>query len=593
MNTVLSPQSETFSHRLSLKGQRWLFVPSGSDHFVQQLCQVLDLPPFLSRILSVRTHSVDEARAFLSPSLRAHLPAPFDLPGMDNLVRCLVEATLQRKKMAIWGDYDVDGATSAALWVRFFRQLGISVQTYIPHRMDEGYGPNKAGLKTLRDVGISTVVIVDCGTTAFEALAYAQSIGLEVIVVDHHLPEATLPLCSALVNPKRPDADVTAKVFEDCAAVGVSFFCLVALRQALREKGFFNKVPEPLLIDLLDLVALGTVCDVMPLVGVNRLFVKKGLEVMNKQPNLGLRALADRAEIQSTLMAYHLGFVLGPRINAGGRLGESDLGVRLLSTDHALEASELAASLHFLNQKRQVVEKSVLEEALIQAEDQKDQAVLYVGGKDWHEGVVGIIASRLKDRYHKPVFVVSWSDQEGKGSARSIPGIDLGRIIHQGVQSEILLKGGGHQMAGGFSLERSQEKAFHHFLNTKMAKALTKGAFDRELFIHTPLTFSAVTDDALSKLKILEPFGVGNPKPLFAFLDVSVGFVQPVGDGHLRLTLQESGGGNCEAIAFRVKDTALGDFLSSSSGRRFHVAGHIDRNLYGKRQIVVEDVLLS
>ena len=580
----------------SLKGQRWVMKESTPWTF--KLAQHLSLSPFVAKLLGERVDSLEDAEAFLAPSLKNHLPDPCVLPDLSLALERISHAIQTGELIGIWGDYDVDGATSSALWGRFLQALGCPVRTYIPDRFLEGYGPSVPGLTQLASEGVRLVIMLDCGTTAFGPLEAARDLGLEVVVIDHHMPEAKHPVCHALVNPKRLDSSQDMGPFLSLAAVGVSFCVLVALSRYLREQGLFSATrPEPNLIHFLDLVALGTVCDVMPLRGLNRLLVTKGLEVMARRQNLGLKTLMDVAQLRTKASAYHLGFVLGPRINAGGRIGASRLGVDLLMTECPVQALEISRLLDRLNLERQDIEKGIEQEAMDQAEAQDGARVLLTSGAGWHQGVIGIVASRLKDRFFKPSFVIAWEgdapDALGKGSARSIPGIDLGSLIHEACHQGLLLGGGGHPMAGGLTLRRDQEAPFRVFLEDRV-RALCPEPPVPELRLTAPLTAKALTDDLIHQLEALAPFGMGNPQAVAVFHDVRLVSLFPVGEGHLRAVFSQMDGAPLEAMAFRVVGKPLGDFLSSRPPTSFSIAGSIQKSTYnGKIQVILEDILLA
>ena len=573
----------------SLSGRAWVFAFS-SDSYVQKLCQTLDISTTLAQILGTRISDPEAGEAFLSPSLKDHLPDPRCLPDMEPFLTCLAAAIRLQKPIAIWGDYDVDGATSAALWVRFLRHFGISATIYIPDRMTEGYGLNVQGLRTLHAQGIQTVIIVDCGTTAFDELTEAQNLGLEILIIDHHMPQAHLPPCQALVNPKRWDASPEAKPFESLAAVGLSFFCAMALNRFLRHHNFYTDTrPEPALIPLLDLVALGTVCDVMPLLGINRTLVAKGIEVLAQRQNLGLKTLSDVAGLKERPTAGHCGFLLGPRINAGGRIGKSSLGTELLSTLDPTRALQIAMELNALNQGRQTLERHIEEDAIAQAEAQGPSPVIVVAGTTWHWGVIGITASRLKDRFHKPTFVIGWQEGEGKGSARGMPGTDVGTLILEAAAHKLIVNGGGHTMAGGLSLTPDQLPAFHTFLQNKLQGFQPQAP---QMSIAASLTFASLTPDLLDQVARLAPFGMGNPQPVFAFHDVRLQGLVPMGETHFRLHLVDASGARASAVAFRARGRPLGDFLLSAPRGPFHLAASAENSSYGLR-LIVEDIALS
>jgi single-stranded-DNA-specific exonuclease len=582
------------SSKKSIKGQLWIENPV-AERWVQGLMQKFSLSSLASYILACRTQTFEEAESFLNPSLKNHLPDPRCLPDIHQAISLLSEALSQKKSIALWGDYDVDGATSSALWINFFKALSCDAKLYIPDRFREGYGPNSEGLKKLAQEGVQVVVMVDCGTTAFTPLQVAQDCGLEVVVIDHHMPESHLPPCKALVNPKRLDAVSENIAFESLAAVGLSFLVIIALNRHLRENNFYTaEHPEPSLIAFLDLVALGTVCDVMPLLGVNRLFVQKGLEVMAQRFNLGLKTLMDVSNLREKPSAYHLGFVLGPRINAGGRIGASSLGTQLLTTADPEEAFRLAIQLDELNKERQEIEKTLENDAMEQAGAQEDQSVLIVSEKGWHQGVIGIIASRLKERFYKPSFIISWEgdgpESIGKGSARSIPGIDIGSLIHEAHLKGILMHGGGHKMAGGFSLQYQHFDAFKVFLIQRVQE-LCPQLPKPYLRVTPPLTFNALGDNLLNQILSLAPFGQGNPQPVAVFHEVRLKALYPVGAQHLRAELIQLDGSTASAMAFRARGTALGEFLLSGPDDFFSIAATLQRSHYtGKIQLILEDI---
>ncbi len=576
---------------LSLKGQAGV-VPS-QNCWAQKLSQQLGLSPLVAQVLADRAHSLEEAEAFLRPSLKNHLPDPAVLPDIQKAIDLLIHAIQSKRPMAIWGDYDVDGATSSALWIRFLKSLGFEPKVHIPNRFREGYGPNSQGLKALADQGVQVVIIVDCGTTAFEPLETAQSLGLDVVVIDHHMPEARLPPCSALINPKRCDTSSEVEPFRSLAAVGLSFFVIMALNRALRKNGYYDaKNPEVPLLPLLDIVALGTVCDVMPLLGINRVLVSSGLKVMARRTNLGVRTLLDVSGIREIPTTYHLGFVLGPRINAGGRIDESDLGTRLLVTEDPNEAFQIATQLDTLNRERQSIEKTLEQQAIAQAESQKDAPILVVAGPEWHQGVIGIVASRLKDRFHKATFVIGWDPdgETGRGSARSINGLDIGSLIHEAQHKGLILGGGGHPMAGGLSLKRSHYESFIQFVQ-KRVPTLQPHPPKPRIHLTAPLTFQALTDDFLQQLQMLAPFGMGNPQPVILFHGLMLQSVACVGTHHLRLTLMQLDGKRIQAMAFRAVGKPLGDFLLNRPQSTFKAAAIVQKNTYnGNIQLILEDI---
>ncbi len=542
----------------SLKGFDWVLA-SAEDRLVMQYMQAHDLPEFLSRILVARDIDFDNVRDFLSPSLRKFLPEPLILNDMRQGIKRTLAAVKESEKIVVYGDYDVDGATSSALLRRYFRDIGVITELYIPDRLDEGYGANSAALGKLSDNGYKLCLMVDCGTTSFDALGSAKQCGLDVIVLDHHTAETRLPEAIAIINPNRLDQDLGERIdLKYLCAAGVAFLFLVALNRALRESGYFNKTKEPDLLCYLDIVALGTVCDVMPLKGLNRAFVTQGLKVAAKRKNLGLATIADEADLKGGISAaYHFGFVIGPRINAGGRVGKADAGSKLLFTEDALEAKELACQLNALNAQRQEIERQVLEEAVLQVEANSlaDRSVIMVMGKDWHPGVIGIVSSRLKDRYHKPALVVTDWEGEQKGSGRSVSGLDMGVLMHQAVHKGLLSKGGGHAMAAGFTICSGCYESFYDFLDDAARPHMQ----NRQLKLHLDgyLTVDGLNDIFMSHLQRLEPYGSGHPTPTFAFSHMNCMFADVLGDQHIRLQLEDETGKRLKAMAFRAMQTPL------------------------------------
>lgn len=576
----------------SAHGRKWVLRPC-DERLSAAIGQRLNLPEIVCRVLVGRGVGLDDAATFLSPTLRDLLPNPSHLKDMDKAVARLVRALEQGEKIAVFGDYDVDGATSSALMLRFLRAVGAEPLLYIPDRMVEGYGPNAKAMQTLYDQGARVVITVDCGITAFIPIQAAADLGIDVIVIDHHEAEPALPAACAVVNPKRLDDDSPHK---HMAAVGVSFLVLVALNRALRQNGWYGSTcTPPDLMGLLDIVALGTVCDVVPLVGVNRALVTQGLKVMGNRRNAGLSALADVAGVTEKPDAYHLGYVMGPRVNAGGRVGQCDLGARLLSCDSAEEATGMAVRLHEFNQQRQEVEAAVLFEAIEQAETQValgEQPLLLVAGESWHPGVIGIVAGRLKERYNLPVCVVALDGGMAKGSGRSVPGLDLGRSVIAAREAGILQAGGGHAMAAGFSLDAGRLEELRTFLSERLSEQLEGGGLVPMLELDGALDIQGATTDLLETLAQVGPYGAGNEEPRFVIPDVRIGRSDIVGQGHVRCFLSGPRGGRLKAIAFKAADSDLGMMLLNSRGAALHVAGTLRLDSWQGRneaQLIIDD----
>jgi len=573
----------------SLCGRRWR-RRAGEDRTGLAVAQQWGLPEIIGRLLASRGVSLEQAERFLHPTLRDDLPDPGHLRGMDAAVARLTRAVAEGEIIAVFGDYDVDGATSAALLQRFLMAVGGRVRVYIPDRQREGYGPNAPALLRLKAEGAAVVITVDCGVTAHAPLAAAADAGLDVIVVDHHIAEPALPAALAIINPNRLDETSPHGVL---AAVGVTFLLVVALNRALREGGWYASRPVPDLLQWLDLVALGTICDVVPLTGVNRALVAQGLRVLQRRGNLGLAALADAAALGERLDCYHAGFILGPRVNAGGRVGEADLGARLLATDDPDEAKMLAQRLDALNAERREIEARVLAQAIEQVEADPAHPLVFVAGEGWHPGVIGIVASRLKERYNRPACVVAVSQGIGKGSGRSVPGVALGAAVIAARQAGLLVNGGGHAMAAGFTVETAKLTALRDFLAERIAAALGDGDVKPELGIDGLLAADAATPDLVALLERLGPFGAGNSEPRFALPNLRVLRADIVGGQHVRCVLGDGGGSaRLKAIAFRCIEGELGPALLNGQGRSFHLAGHLRADNWQGRngvQLMIDD----
>lgn len=577
----------------SLSGRRWL-ARAGDERLAQALAQRLGLPELVGRVLASRGVGLDEAEGFLNPTLKDLLPDPAHLKGMDRAVERLVKAVTGGETIGIFGDYDVDGATSSALLRNALDGMGARARVYIPDRIKEGYGPNAPALLRLKDEGVGVVVTVDCGTTAFDALEAATQAGLDMIVVDHHVGEAALPAALAVINPNRLDE---TSPHGHMAAVGVAFLLAVGLNRGLKQAGWYQSRPAPDLMRWLDLVALGTVCDVVPLVGVNRALVVQGLKVMARRNNVGLAALADVAGVKERPDSYTLGYVLGPRVNAGGRVGEAELGTRLMSTDDPAEAAEIARQLDGYNKDRQEIEAAVLYDAIEQVEGRPDDGrpLLVAAGENWHPGVIGIVAGRLKERYGRVACVVALEGDQGKGSGRSVPGLDLGTAIIAARQAGLLRAGGGHAMAAGFTVARDKLGALSDFLAERL-QAQLEGDLVPLLELDGALDAGAAGIDLVETLAQVGPFGSGNPEPRFAISGARIVKADVVGSGHVRLMLAGAGGKRLKAIAFRAADSEMGHALLSSAGAAFHLAGTLRVDTWqgnSSVQLIVDDAAIA
>lgn len=571
----------------SLTGRRWVGPDAYRERAADALVQQTGLPRPVCAVLARQGIQTDAVEAYMSPALRDLLPDPRGLREMEKAATRFLTSVRNAEKIAVFADYDVDGGSSAALLITWLRDMGQTATLYVPDRIDEGYGPNEEAMSALaRDHDL--VICVDCGTLSHDPIAAAT--GADVIVLDHHLGGETLPPAFAVVNPNRQDE--SGDMGHLCAAAVVFLFLVEAGRQ-LREQG----AKGPNMLSMLDLVGLATVADVAPLTGVNRAFVRQGLKVMGQRNRAGLRALTDVARLDTAPAAYHLGYVLGPRINAGGRIGQADLGARLLSTDNDNEAAALAERLDSLNTDRREVEAAVRAAALDQAEDRGlDAPLVWAAGDGWHPGVVGIVASRLKENTNRPAIVIGFEGDVGKGSGRSVSGIDLGASIQRLAAEGLIEKGGGHKMAAGLSLSRDQlEPAM-----ARLAELLDRQGAGRlgaaDLRCDGILMPGAATVELIQELEKVGPFGAGAPSPRFAIPSIGIGFSKRVGENHLKLTLKDGMGVNIDAIAFGAFDSDLGPALSAGDGKRFHVAGRLEINTWGGRQKVqirVEDAAIA
>lgn len=559
----------------SVTARRWtLRGGSGGDvdRLALAIAQRFDLPEIVGRIMAQRGIGLQAVDRFLDPTLRTELPDPSRFRDMDAAAERLADAVVTGQTIGLFADYDVDGATSAASMARYFRAVGARTLLHIPDRIDEGYGPNLPALKGLVEQGAGVVVCLDCGILAVDTLGQARAAGIDVVVVDHHIAEPDLPAAVAVVNPNRLDEEPG---FGHLAACGVTFVTLVAVNRALRARGWFTDRREPDLRGILDLTALGTVCDVVPLTGLNRAFIAQGLKVMAGRATPGLAALADVAGLDRKPDPYHLGFVLGPRINAGGRVGRADLGARLLSTDDPAEARQIAGELDRYNEERRTIEAEVLDRAIAQAEEAGDSPVLVVSGDGWHPGVVGIVASRLKDRFHRPACVIGVEDGVGKGSGRSVPGVDLGAAVIAAHQAGVLEKGGGHAMAAGFTVAAGRIDAFRDFLAERVSAALSGTPRVAELSVDAAVSPRGANADLVRAVSRVGPFGTGNSEPRFVLSGARIVSSGVVGENHVRCTLAGGDGGRVNAIAFRAMTGDLGPALLQAGQLPIHVAGHL------------------
>ncbi len=575
--------------RTSALGQEWRErLDHRSRNEALAMTQAHAIPDLVARVMAGRGVDADSAEAFLSPSIRDLMPDPSTMTDMDAAAARLAGAIVANEQVAIFGDYDVDGAASSALLHRFLGSHGIASQIRIPDRIFEGYGPNPAAMRELAASGASLIVTVDCGSTSFEAIEAARKAGADVVVLDHHQTGETLPPCSAVVNPNRHD-DLSG-LGHLCAA-GVVFMTLVATIRLLRQQGHYSADrPPPDLIQMTDLVALATVCDVVPLVGLNRAFVLRGLQAMRSRQNAGLAALADVAKLSAPPEPWHLGFLLGPRINAGGRIGDAALGARLLVTQEPGEATQIAAQLEELNRERQAQEASMVEEAVAQAQAEIGEGdgpfVLLTESVNWHAGIVGLIASRLKERFRRPAFAIQFdANGRGAGSGRSIVGVDIGRAIRAAVENGILLKGGGHAMAAGLTVERSRLADLRVFLEEQLSPVRSALEENHILRVDGALTSRSANPALLEILDRAGPYGAGNAQPVFAFPAHSVRDARIVGRDHVSVKLLAGDGATLQGIAFKAAETELGQMLMAGHPS-LHVAGTLSADAWRGQQRV-------
>ena len=578
MSAVAVTEPRTFLDvTRSVTGRGWR-SRLADDRGALALAQRLEVPEIIGRVLAARGVDLDGGEDFLNPSLRASLPNPSDFRDMDRAAERLKRAITKAEPTVVFGDYDVDGATSSALLKRFFEATGGRLEIYIPDRLSEGYGPNTPALLRLKEAGARLVITTDCGISAHQPLAAAADAGLDVVVVDHHLAEPRLPPACAVVNPNRLDE---SGAHGQLAAVGVTYLLVIAVNRALRAAGWYGAGrPEPDLLQWLDLVALGTVCDIVPLTGLNRPLVTQGLKVMARRSNIGLAALAEVAGLSERPGAYHLGFVLGPRINAGGRVGRSDLGARLLTTRDTDEAVALAHQLNDLNVERRAIERAVEHAVLAHLAHREAEPgpLVFATGEGWHPGVIGIVAIRLVDRYRRPAFVVALDGGVGKGSGRSVAGVDIGAAVTAARQAGLLINGGGHPMAAGLTVAAERLDELEHFLGQRISPQAAEAVGANSLGLDGALSVAGATPELLETLARAGPFGAGNPEPRFAVPAARVVRADVVGENHVRCILADSGGGRLKAIAFRSLDGELGPALLNAGGAHLHIAGRLRAN---------------
>ena len=569
----------------SLNKARWV-LPKADLDTVDLMARKYDLPEIIARLLVQRGVTMEEVKTFLNPTLKDDFPSPFSLKGMGDMAEDVAIAIEQGQKFAIFGDFDVDGATSSAVLHRFLKAVGIDAPIYIPDRLSEGYGPNIDALRKLKEQGADVLMMLDCGTTAFDVIKAGSDLGLKIIILDHHESESGLPECWHVINPKRKDDESGLDML---AAVGVTFMACVAINNRLRDRNFYNNnnVKEPDLKALLDVVALGTVCDMVPLTGVNRLFVRAGFAIPYERMNTGMRALMDTAKIRPPLSTYDCGFILGPRINAGGRIHKADLGAQLLSSNDPEECKNIAWTLHDCNEQRKAIQQEMEEEAIARVAElgMEDAPMILVDDESWHPGLSGLVAGRLKERYNKPACVVTYAcdlsgRREGRGSGRSVPGIHIAQSFIDARNAGLLEKGGGHAMAGGFTVLPEKLKDLHAFLNDHIARQMENVDSNVDTVVDGILSVRGASVELVTLLQNhIGPFGQEHPEPVFCFENVRVHSADVLGGSHVRVMLADwEGGSRIKAMAFRAVGTPLGDALLNASGKAFHVLGSLKIN---------------
>jgi single-stranded-DNA-specific exonuclease len=579
---------------LSISGKNWILRKYNHNE-ISYLKDNFSLDEITSKLLSIRNIKREDINSFLNPSIKNFLPNPNNLIDMEKSTKRTIAAINKQEKIGIFGDYDVDGATSTALLGQYFSSLNIPYQIYIPDRKKEGYGPSIESFKELIKNGVKIIFTVDCGTLSFKAIEYAKENNIDVIVLDHHQSEINLPKAFSVVNPNRLDDKSNLQYL--CAA-GVTFMFLVSVNRELRLNDWFKKniIKEPDLINYLDLVSLGTVCDVVPLIGLNRAIVKQGLKILNTKKNLGLKTLLNICKIESNPSTYHLGFMLGPRINAGGRVGKCSHGANLLLNNDPKNAFKLASELDQFNKERQILEKDLLQKILNEIKDYTNDPVLVLSGKNWHEGIIGIVAARLKDKFNKPVIIISIEGDLGKASARSIIGFDIGSAIIAATQEKILLKGGGHKMAGGFSIKIQNIEKFKNFIFNKFRRINEDLTSDKPLYLDSIISPTALNLDFYNKVNNLAPFGSGNPEPKFIIENLKTITGKVVGEKHIKSVLIGEEGSSIKTIAFNAVENDLGAYLLKKNNKPYNIAGKLSLNEWKGQsnvEFIIDDISVN
>jgi single-stranded-DNA-specific exonuclease len=576
---------------ISVVGKNWIQKEFDLDE-IKFIKENFFLDEIVAKLLSIRKIKREEINFFLNPSIKNSLPNPYSLNDMQKAIDRTISCIVSNEKVGIFGDYDVDGATSTAILGNYFRSLNLPYEIYIPDRQKEGFGPNEKGFDYLIENGSKLIFTVDCGTLSYLPIEYANTKKIDVIVIDHHQSEINLPKAHSIVNPNRFDDRSDLNYL--CAA-GVCFMFLVALNKRLRENNWFiNKsINEPDLLNFLDLVSLGTICDVVPLINLNRAFVNQGLKVVNQKKNLGLKTLIEISEIENNLTTYHLGYVLGPRINAGGRVGKSTHGAKLLLNNDSKDAFKISSELNNYNKERQLLEKELLKDIMDKDYGLTDEPVIVLHGENWHEGIIGIIAARIKEKYNKPTFIISTKSGLAKGSARSIYGFDIGTAVIAAVQNKILVRGGGHKMAAGFTLDTDKINEFKNFLIRKFKSININLESKKNIFYDTEISPSAINIDFYEKINVLSPFGSGNPEPKFVIKNVRPLNSKIVGEKHIKSVFEGSDSSVFKTITFNCVDNELGSYLLKKNIKNFNILGKLSLNEWrGQKNVefIIDDI---
>ena len=578
----------------SVLGKNWISKRYNEDQ-VNFLKENFDLSEIVSKLIAIRNINIEEVKLFLNPKIKNFLPNPFILKDMEKAADRTVKAIKNNEKIGIFGDYDVDGATSTAILGNYFNQIDRKIEIYIPDRKSEGYGPNQQGFEKLISNGSKLIFTVDCGTSSFDTINFSQSKNTDVLVLDHHQSDLKLPNAFSIVNPNRFDDKSNLNYL--CAA-GVCFMFLVALNKKLREIDWFkkNNIDEPNLMNYLDLVSLGTVCDVVPLIGLNRAIVTQGLEVLKNKLNLGLKTLKNVCGIESNITTYHLGYVIGPRINAGGRVGKCSHGANLLLSKDSKETFKIATELESFNEERRLIESNMLKKIKNTISINSDDPVIVLSGHNWHEGIIGIIASRLKEKYNKPTVIISVEKGLGRASARSVLGFDIGTVIISAVQNKILKKGGGHKMAGGFTIDENKIEEFKDFLKKKFLKIEKNLNKKNILLFDAKISPSALNESFFSEINSLSPFGSANPEPKFVVENLELLKSSVVADKHIRSLLSAPDGSAVKSIAFNAIKTNLETYLLSKNRKKFNILGKLSLNEWkGQKKVefIIDDISVN